>query len=154
MALSGETDLFIMLRTLKPILHSSCYMFLAVKPEVADQIPRECTQCEFREVEGVTLVIEENVLLEQKINSLLCDESVLGKNFEQNLYRAAWIQLEVHSALEAVGLTAAFAKCLGDAKISCNGIAGYYHDHLFVDFEKRFEANRALDDLGREHGGA
>ena len=50
----------------------------------------------------------------------------------------------MHSALEAVGLTAAFASALGQAGISCNVIAGYYHDHLFVG---RSDAERAMDVL-------
>ncbi|MFT6392782.1 MAG: hypothetical protein ACJA14_002310, partial [Ilumatobacter sp.] len=32
----------------------------------------------------------------------------------------AWLSLTVQSSLEAVGLTAAFSKILGDAGISCN----------------------------------
>lgn len=57
----------------------------------------------------------------------------------------------MHSALEAVGLTAAFAGALGKAGISCNVIAGYYHDHLFVG---RDDAERALQVLRQlaEHG--
>ena len=50
----------------------------------------------------------------------------------------------MHSALEAVGLTAAFAGALGKAGISCNVIAGYYHDHLFVG---QADAGRAMQVL-------
>ena len=62
-------------------------------------------------------------------------------------YVAAWITLNVHSALEAVGLTAAFATALGKAGISCNVIAGYYHDHLFVGQADAERALRVLRDL-------
>jgi hypothetical protein len=62
-------------------------------------------------------------------------------------YVAAWITLNVHSALEAVGLTAAFATALGQAGISCNVIAGYYHDHLFVGQADAERAMQVLRDL-------
>jgi len=47
-------------------------------------------------------------------------------------YVAGWITLRVHSALESVGLTAAVAEALARVGISCNVVAGFHHDHLFV----------------------
>ena len=40
--------------------------------------------------------------------------------------------LQVHSALDGVGLTAAVAGALAAAGIACNVIAAFHHDHLFV----------------------
>ncbi len=57
---------------------------------------------------------------------------------------AAWITLNVHSALAAVGLTAAVAVELARHELSCNVIAGRYHDHLLVPFERADEALNAL----------
>lgn len=62
-------------------------------------------------------------------------------------YVAAWITLTVHSSLEATGLTAAFATALADAGISCNVVAAYFHDHIFVaeaDGERTIEVLRGL----------
>lgn len=56
--------------------------------------------------------------------------------------RMTLITLQVHSSLLAVGLTAAVASALADAGISCNVVAGYYHDHLFVPVD---DAARALE---------
>jgi hypothetical protein len=83
----------------------------------------------FREQEGLTVILERS------------QAEKAGFSFD---YIAAWITLNVHSALEAVGLTAAFATALGQAGISCNVIAGYYHDHLFVG---QADADRALQVL-------
>ena len=52
----------------------------------------------------------------------------------------------MHSSLAAVGLTAAFAKALAGEGISCNVIAGFHHDHLFV---AEADAERALTRLQR-----
>jgi hypothetical protein len=62
---------------------------------------------------------------------------------------AAWIRLDVHSALDAVGLTAAVSSCLAAAGMSCNVIAGRYHDHLLVPHGRAAEALALLDQLRR-----
>jgi hypothetical protein len=62
-------------------------------------------------------------------------------------FEAAWLTLTVHSSLEAVGLTAAFSRALGDAGISCNVLAGYHHDHLLVPVGRADDAMAALRGL-------
>lgn len=87
-----------------------------------------------REAEGTTLVLE----LEAARRSSL-----------PLLMEAAWITLGVHSDLAAVGMTAAFAKALTEAGLSCNVIAGAFHDHLLVprgDADRAMAALRALQD--------
>jgi hypothetical protein len=59
----------------------------------------------------------------------------------------ARISLGVHSSLDAVGLTAAFAKALADAGISANVIAALNHDHIFVQWDRREDALQALRSL-------
>jgi len=63
---------------------------------------------------------------------------------------AAWITLNIHSALAAVGLTAAFATELGQNNISCNVMAGYYHDHIFVDYQDKDKALNVLKNMSRK----
>lgn len=87
-----------------------------------------------REPEGLTLVLAR------------ADADRLGLPYE---YVAAMVTLRVHSALAAVGLTAAVATCLGAAGLSCNVVAGFHHDHLFVPHERGAECVELLRELGR-----
>ena len=65
----------------------------------------------------------------------------LGLSYD---FVGAWITLQVHSSLEAIGLTAAVSAALTEAKISCNVLAGFHHDHLLVPVA---DADRALEVL-------
>ena len=80
----------------------------------------------------------------------MVDEETAGRRGWPVLFRAAWITLTVHSDLEAVGLTAAFARALGEAGISCNVMAAAYHDHIFVPFDDGPRAFDALVALQRD----
>ncbi|GAB4115740.1 MAG: ACT domain-containing protein [Roseiflexaceae bacterium] len=46
--------------------------------------------------------------------------------------------------LEAIGFMATIAGRLAAHAISVNAVAGYYHDHLFVQWERRLDAMHAL----------
>lgn len=59
-------------------------------------------------------------------------------------YRVAGLTLTVHSALQAVALTAAVAQALAGAQTSCNVIAGTGHDRLVVPHERAREAREGL----------
>ncbi len=89
------------------------------------------------EQEGLTLVVQEA----QAVAAGLDHHFVAG-----------WITLRVHSALEAVGLTAAVSLALTDAGISCNVVAGFHHDHLFVPYARAAEAVQVLEALAAESG--
>jgi hypothetical protein len=123
-AMTGETSLNTLLRSMSPELNDGDYVFCTLAD--ASLLKGAEVLGSFREREGLTVIIERQQAQD------------LGLNFE---YVAAWITLTVHSSLAAVGLTAAFATALGSAGISCNVIAGYYHDHLFV---AKDDAHKAL----------
>lgn len=57
----------------------------------------------------------------------------------------------MHSSLEAVGLTAAFATELTRHGLSANVVAGYYHDHVFVDADDAERAVAVLQTLSERH---
>lgn len=122
----GETDLQVLLATMEPVLFPEPYG-IAVQTVALPFQPFATVA----EEEGVTVV------------GLLSDVRAAGMLSEP----WARISLTVHSDLAAVGLTAAFAAALGQAGISCNVIAGYHHDHLFVQWDRREDAMAALRGL-------
>lgn len=84
----------------------------------------------FKEKQGLTVIIDKN------------EADRLNLHYT---YVAAWITLSAHSSLEAVGLTAAFSAALAKEGISCNVIAGYYHDHIFVAQRDAHKAIQVLE---------
>lgn len=108
-------DLSFLLRNMKPELNEGTYVFCTIA--AAAIIEGNDYICLFKEKEGWTVVLEQGVA------------DRLGLTYT---FVAAWITLTVHSELSAVGLTAAFAGALADYDISCNVIAAFYHDHIFV----------------------
>ncbi len=85
-----------------------------------------------REAEGLTVVLS----IEEADRAGLRYDSPLE-----------WITLQVHSSVEAVGMTAAFSTALAVGGISANVIAGVHHDHVFVgagDGERAVQVLRAL----------
>ena len=48
-----------------------------------------------------------------------------------------------------MGLTAAFSQALAQQNISCNVVAGYYHDHIFVAESDVTRALAILQNLGK-----
>ena len=57
------------------------------------------------------------------------------------------ITLEVHSSLEAVGLTAVVSATLAERGISANVVAGFHHDHIFVPQNRANEAVELLNSI-------
>lgn len=119
------TDLRALLMQMAPELSDREWAFHAVSD--ARFIP-ETAFAVIREEEGVTVVIP-------------------AQAAASDAERFARITLRVHSALGAVGLTAAVSNVLATSGIACNVIAGLHHDHLFVSWERREEALKLLEKL-------
>ena len=125
--MSGEKNLRKLIKEMKPVLNAGEYVFTSVTD--IDTISRSETIFEFKEKEGITIILEKSK----------ADELNLSYQFI-----ASWVTLKIHSSLEAVGLTAAFSSELAKHNISCNVIAGYYHDHIFVDKKDGEETTKLL----------
>lgn len=121
-----------LLREMRPRLHEGTFAFCLL-PAGATVPPGAIGS--FRESEGVSVIVPQD------------DARRAGL---PPRFACAWITLEVHSALEAVGLTAAVARVLTTEGIPCNVVAALHHDHLFVPVDRGQDALRALRTLSRE----
>jgi len=128
---TAESDLATLLASLSATAREERYVYVAVPHEDAEAI-------------GAAAVIVEDEDTTLVLPQAEADHLGLGYDFV-----AAWITLEVYSALSAVGLTAAVSSALADAGISCNILAGYHHDHLLVPEE---DLDAALEVLARLAG--
>ncbi|MEI8113873.1 MAG: ACT domain-containing protein [Bacteroidia bacterium] len=130
--MTGETNLKTLLQSLNPILHDGEYVFCTLE-DITNIDPADLVMT-FRETEGTTIIIRKES----------ADNLKLKYSFT-----AAWITLKVISSLEAVGLTAAFSTELSKEGISCNVVAGFYHDHIFVKLDEAEKAIEILQKLSR-----
>lgn len=128
----AEKDLLTLLATMRPVIREGEYVY-ALWPHgkpLAGHIAAAV-----REAEGLTVVLPR------------ADADDLGLKYD---FVAAWITLQVHSPLEAIGLTAAVSAALTEAKISCNVLAGFHHDHLLVPVADAERALEVLHELSAE----
>lgn len=128
--MSGEKELAILLKNMKPVLQEGDYVFSSVAD--MKEIDINSVIGTFTEKEGLTVVL----------SKAAADKMNLTYSFV-----CSWITLNVHSSLEAIGLTATFSTALSKEGISCNVIAGYYHDHIFVNVKDTERAIKALAEL-------
>ncbi len=130
--MSGEKNLDKLLSTMSPILITGEFVFCSFEHARYGDHANLQPIAAFTEHEGLTLVIPKSKADEQGIKYESC-------------FRC--ITLMVHSSLDAVGLTAAFSNKLAEHGISANVIAGYFHDHIFVQKELAEKAIAAINEL-------
>jgi hypothetical protein len=125
--MTGEKDLNKLLKAMRPIHNIGNYVFCTVDT-LTTELLNEAVYI-FKEQEGLTVIVKKEV----------ADDLELEYSFV-----ASWITLTVHSSLEAVGFTAIFTEAFARHGISCNVVAAYHHDHIFVHRE---DTEKALDIL-------
>lgn len=133
----GETDLTKVLCSMEPVLEDGVFVFVSLPdvtltdPQVVELQPKGL----FLEREGLSLIVREERAYEKGHR---CDE------------RMRLISLTAHSALSMCGLTATISARLASLGISCNVVAAYHHDHIFVDATRADDAMQALKELSAE----
>ena len=125
----AETNLNKLIGSMQPVLSESKYVFASLDKDCSISLTLLKPLGTFYEKEGLTVI------------TLKSNADALGISYE-GVFQC--ITLNVHSSLEAVGLTAAVSSALANEGISANVVAAYYHDHIFVPMVK---ANQALSCL-------
>jgi len=132
--MAGEENLEKLLAAMQPELQPGAFVFATIE---GHDIPAGLEPIgTFRESEGTTLILPAHDAGHPAI--------VASKPMRQ-------ITLTVHSSLDAVGLTAAFATELTRHGISANVVAGDYHDHIFVAEKDAERAVAALEALSSRY---
>ena len=130
--MSGEKNLQKLIATMTPVLIEHEYVFATLVSATHEYLLSLDPIGTFKENEGWTVILRKN-----KADEVGIDYS--------GIFRC--ITLNVHSSLDAVGLTAAVSTKLTEVNISANVVAAYYHDHIFVAVEDGNRAIAALNEL-------
>jgi len=122
-------DTHLMIAGMTPVLTEGAWVYCCETDaaKAVELIPKSFAV--MREAEGFTLILPSDIAATHGYNV------ALGMRL---------ITLNVFSDLEGIGLTAAVASALADVGVSCNVVAAYHHDHVFVP---QSDAERAMDAL-------
>lgn len=126
--MSGLTDLKQTLRSLRIICDEVKYGFASIDENAS--IDRKKVLATFKEDGRLAIIAPQNYLESKGIDN-------------EGPY--ARLTIDVHTSLELVGLTAVMSTELAQHGISANVVAGFYHDHVFVQYELREKAISILE---------
>ncbi len=90
----------------------------------------------FRETEGLTVVVSEDA-----------KDGIAGLSRKKLQGPFALITLGAQTDLYLVGFLAKITEALAKEKIAVNAFSAYFHDHLFVPYERKEDALRVLGKL-------
>ncbi|MGD9795418.1 MAG: ACT domain-containing protein [Acidimicrobiia bacterium] len=122
--MNGERDLSTILSTLDVIRRPGTYVYVSPAHQA---------------VPGAVATIVEN----EATTSIVELETAERLELEWT-FPSAWLTIDVRTALDGVGLTAAVSTALAEAGIACNMLAGRYHDHLLVPVGRADDAIAVL----------
>ena len=120
-----------MIAQMSPLLDEVRWCFVTVSDpgQAIELMPRALAT--FREEEGLSLIVPADAAHDAELAAAPYSRIIL----------------QVHSALDGVGLTAAVSSALADAGIACNVVAAFHHDHIFVPDEAAGQALAILERL-------
>lgn len=127
--MKGDHDLNRILANLDASLETGEFVFCSVPEASYGDVAMLTPICGFLEKEGFAIIVDVKIAKEN------------GLSFD-GVFRK--ITLNIHTSLNAVGVTAAVARCLTQQNIPANMVAAYYHDHVFVPSG---QANQALVEI-------
>ena len=116
---------------LHPVLNEGTFCFLSLP--TGSSIPPEALLT-FHEQEGPTIILETSLV--KKYGYIYIENHAFAR-----------ITLSAQTDLNAVGITATVSQVLAEHNISCNLVAAYHHDHLFVPTDKKEQALALLKEI-------
>jgi hypothetical protein len=133
--MSGEINLTKLIASMTPVLAKNEYIFATLNTFDYKQLSLLNPISTFQEKEGLTVI-----LTKEKADEFNIPYAGIFK----------CITLNVHSSLDAVGLTAAVSTKLTQSNISANVVAAYYHDHVFIAAKDAEQALMSLIELTQQ----
>jgi len=138
--ISGEKNLAKLIESMTPQLLNNEYIFGTLEFGTLKHIDyQQLSVLEpigtFQEKEGLTVILTKEKANQHNVSY-------------QGVFKC--ITLNVHSSLDAVGLTAAVASALAQENISANVVAAYFHDHIFIASKDADNALKALHLLSKK----
>lgn len=131
--MNGITDLQELITSMSPILAMNEFVFVSLPDATYGDALHLAPIASFVENEGLTLIIPKDRADAEAVDY---DEAF------------RMITLQVHSSLNAIGLTAMVSKQLTQNGIPANIVAAYFHDHIFVPSHTADDALLALQQIG------
>lgn len=125
-------DTHAMLAGMKPVLKHGSFVFCSTSDAALAEQARPAALNWFRKDEGTAMILELEVA------------ASLGFDTAMPMNR---IVLEVFSALDGMGLTAAVSTALAGDNIPCNMVSAYHHDNVFVPATMADRAMHVLHSL-------